>query len=171
MRLKQAVGALLQLLVVMLLFSVSAFFIFLSHFPYLRFEMAEMLLHDPEKFRFYGFVLLSCALLLTLCWKASSQYRTIRLKMGNTKVSLGGRLLKGTLAKHMNQMFPNRFSLSKLSSEDGKKLEIHLKALPSSPPIDEEMLLKIEEEFSKFLARQLGYTGEFYLRVEKEDSF
>lgn len=168
MQIKQAVGSLLQLLVVLLFFSVSAFLIFLEKFPHLRYQIVETLLQDPIACRKVGVVLFFTTCLIYASWRAIHQRKTVHLKMGQTKITLGNRLLKTTLSKYMDQLFPGRFSLVKIDSQDGKKIEIHLRAIPGSLPIDEKLLLKMEQEFSSFLSERLGYTGEFFLRLEKE---
>lgn len=166
MRVRQAIGALFQVLVVMACFSLAGLLIFLEYFPFIRFQLADLLLHDPSFFRLAGCVLLATAFLLYGSWKAVNRSRILHVKMGETKVAVGGRLLKNMLAKYMEQSFPGRFALCKITAGEGNKWEIHLRALPNSPPVDEEFLLKLEQEFSQFLSKRLGYTGEFYLRLE-----
>jgi len=92
MRVRQAVGALLQVLVVLLLFSLSGLLIFLEQFPLLRFQLADLLLNDPASFRLAGCVILFSAFVFFACWKSLDQKRVLHVKMGEAKITLGSRL-------------------------------------------------------------------------------
>lgn len=160
MRVREALASALHLLVILFCFALASFAALLPFRPDWRIAAAFWLQEDPQQFYQISGAFALIGIFFTLSFYAISRGRITRLSMKSSSLSIERKLLKKVVDDFFSEHFPQLKAEVDLLPKENLELSMTV-----SSSEDEELLKKVEEQFSLLLRERFGYDKPFTLSL------
>ncbi len=165
MQTKDALLALIHLVILLLCLSLGIFSIGLIYAPEVRYQVAKALLYDDQILLLAGSGSILLTLFLTMGFYMVHRKRSLYVQMDQHPYEVDSNIIKATISTYWKEAFPGKVEILSVLILPNRKIEILAQKKELSREEEFSFLATSENKIGQILADLLDYDQEFFLTL------
>lgn len=156
----------IHLVIVMLIFSIGAFFVTLYFYPSIFLNFVNLIIDNPERILEIGFIILFLSLILFTFFYVVNKAQYVKFTMDKNKYHINSKLIKDYIEKYLEKAYPDKKNKLEINVLPKNKLEII--ATVDSLDYQKDFLKNVEKKIGKLLSEKLNYDNDFIFTLKSK---